>query len=209
VSFPVDVPALSGTAVRLEPLSRVHGADLALAAEEDRSTYGFTWVPRASEVDEFLDTQFERAATGKLFPFTQIRIADGRAVGCTAFWDPRMWPGRADLCAVEVGFTWLAASAQGTGINAEAKYLLLRHAFENIGVARVDLKTDARNERSRRAIGQLGARFEGVLRSWSPSWAPGEAGLLRDSAMFSVVADEWPSCRAHLEQRLSRSHGSR
>jgi RimJ/RimL family protein N-acetyltransferase len=125
------------------------------------------------------------------------------AVGCTAFWDPRTWPGRDDLRAIEVGWTWLAASAQGTGINAEAKLLLFTYAFEALGVARVDLKTDARNQRSRRAMERLGARFEGILRSWSPSWAPGEAGMLRDSAMFSVVAAEWPTVKAALHARLT------
>jgi N-acetyltransferase len=124
-------------------------------------------------------------------------------VGCTAYWDPRLWPGRSEPCAVEVGFTWLGASAQGTGINVEAKLLLFEHAFEQLGVARVDLKTDARNERSRRAIEGLGARFEGILRSWSPSWAPGEEGRLRDSAMFSIIASEWSSCKEHLRQRLA------
>ncbi len=143
-------------------------------------------------------------------PLTQIREADGRAVGVTAYWDPRFWPGRSDLCAVEIGWTWLAASAQSTGINAEAKFLLLEHAFEKLGVARVDLKTDARNERSRRAIERLGARFEGVLRQWSPSHAPGEDGLLRDSAMFSVIAPEWPATKAALRRRLARpgQHGT-
>lgn len=135
-------------------------------------------------------------------PFAQIRQRDGRAVGCTAYWDPRFWPGRSELCAIEIGWTWLAASAQRTGINAEAKLLLLQHAFETLGVVRVDLKTDARNERSRRAIEGLGAQFEGVLRQWSPSHAPGEQGLLRDSAMFSVIACDWPPIKAALRRRL-------
>ncbi|WP_250008619.1 GNAT family N-acetyltransferase [Actinoplanes sp. M2I2] len=108
------------------------------------------------------------------------------------------------LFAVGVGFTWLAASAQGTGINREAKFLLFGHAFEQWRVARVDLKTDARNARSRAAIESVGARFEGVLRSWSPSWAPGEEGRLRDAAVFSIVAAEWPECRARLAQRLGQ-----
>jgi RimJ/RimL family protein N-acetyltransferase len=73
--------------------------------------------------------------------------ADGRAVGCTAYWEPRYWPGRDDLRAIEIGFTWLAASAQGSGINAEAKLLLMDYAFAALGVGRVDLKTDARNLR--------------------------------------------------------------
>jgi N-acetyltransferase len=202
VSLHVDVPALRGSLVRLEPLSPRHAADLAVAAEEDRSAYGFTWVPRGPEVEDYLRSQFQRAQAGKLTPFAQVRLTDERTVGCTAYWDPRVWPGRADLCAVEIGFTWLAASALGTGINTEAKLLLLRHAFEQLGVARVDFKTDARNERSRRAISGLGACFEGVLRSWSQSWAPGEDGLLRDSAMYSVIAPDWPSCEKHLLARL-------
>jgi RimJ/RimL family protein N-acetyltransferase len=177
-----------------------HARDLARAVEEDRSSYGFTVVPRAAEVEEYVATQLARDG---LTPFAQVRARDETAVGCTGFWDPRTWPGRDDLRAVEIGWTWLAASAQGTGINAEAKFLLFTYAFETLGVARVDLKTDARNERSRRAIERLGARFEGVLRSWSPSWAPGEAGLLRDSAMFSVVAAEWPTVKTSLHARLT------
>jgi RimJ/RimL family protein N-acetyltransferase len=199
-----DLATLRGSLVRLEPLSERHARDLAAAAEEDRSTYAFTWVPRESEIEEYLRSQFDRARTGKLIPFAQVRLSDERAVGCTAYWDPRLWPDRSEPCAVEIGFTWLAASAQSTGINVEAKLLLFKCAFEQLGVARVDLKTDARNERSRRAIAGLGARFEGVLRSWSPSWAPGEDGRLRDSAMYSVIASEWASCEAHLRNRLSR-----
>ncbi|MFI7610832.1 GNAT family N-acetyltransferase [Nonomuraea terrae] len=196
----LDVPVLSGTGVRLEPLAMRHAPDLALAAEEDRSSYDFTVVPRADEVRSYLQAQLDRPG---LTPFAQVRVRDGRAVGCTAFWDPRVWPGRPELRAVEVGWTWLAASAQGTTINAEAKLLLFTHAFEMLGVTRVDLKTDARNQRSRRAIERLGAHFEGVLRSWSPSWAPGEEGLLRDSALFSVIAPEWPAVKAGLRERLA------
>ncbi|TMR98820.1 GNAT family N-acetyltransferase [Nonomuraea basaltis] len=200
MSVRLDVPVLHGSLVRLEPLVMGHAADLARAAEEDRSAYDFTVVPRAGEVEAYVAAQREREG---LTPFAQVRVADGRAVGCTGFWDPRFWPGRQELRAIEVGWTWLAASAQGTGINAEAKLLLFTYAFEVLGVARVDLKTDARNMRSRRAIERLGARFEGVLRSWSPSWVPGEEGKLRDSAIFSVVADEWPEVKAALSQHRS------
>ena len=200
-----EVPVLCGSLVRLEPLSMSHGADLAVSAEEDRGAYGFTLVPRAWQVEEYLTAHFERAKGGKLAPLAQIRQGDGRAVGCTAYWDPRSWPGRSELYAIEIGWTWLAASAQRTGINAEAKLLLLEYAFETVGVVRVDLKTDARNEQSRRAIERLGAHFEGVLRHWSQSHAPGEGGLLRDSAMFSVVAAEWPSTKATLCRRLAQT----
>lgn len=196
----LDVPVLFGALVRLEPLSMRHATALGRAAEEDRSSYGFTMVPRAETVEEYVEAQLGRDG---LTPFAQVRVADDAAVGCTAYWDPRTWPGRTDLRAVEVGWTWLAASAQRTGINTEAKLLLFTYAFETLGVVRVDLKTDARNDRSRRAIERLGARFEGVLRSWSPSWVPGEEGQLRDSAMFSVVAAEWPGVKSALTDRVA------
>jgi RimJ/RimL family protein N-acetyltransferase len=199
-----DVPVLHGALVRLEPLSGRHVADLARAAEEDRTAYDFTWVPRADEVEDYLHSQFQRAVEGKLIPFAQIRMSDERAVGCTAYGNPRTWPSRPETCAVEIGWTWLGATAQRSGINVEAKLLLLTYAFTQLGVARVDIKTDARNERSRSAIEGLGAQFEGVLRSWSESWAPGEEGKLRDSAMYSVVAAEWPACEKHLQDRLAR-----
>lgn len=114
---------------------------------------------------------------GTLAPYAQVERASGQAVGVTAYWDPRSWLAEDRLSAIEVGFTWLAASAQGTGLNTEAKLLLFRHAFESWGV---------------------------VLRNWSRSWAPGESGRLRDSAIFSVIAEEWPQCRARLEERLAR-----
>jgi RimJ/RimL family protein N-acetyltransferase len=205
VSMFPEVPVLEGPRVRLEHLAWGHAADLASAAEEDRSSYGFTWVPTAGQVEQYLRAQLGRVESGTMVAWAQIRMADGRAVGCTAYWDPRYWPGDTRLCAVEIGHTWLAASAQGTGINTESKLLLLRYAFEEWELARVDLKTDARNQRSRRAIEGLGARFEGVLRNWSQSWVPGEQGKLRDSAMFSIIAPEWPACRERLERELSRS----
>ncbi|MFC9491732.1 GNAT family N-acetyltransferase [Streptomyces hydrogenans] len=209
MGFAYEAPVLDGTRVRLEPLEHRHAPDLAAAAEEDRDAYRFTWVPGAHEVEAYVDAQLGRRADGKVAPYAQVDRATGRAVGATAFLDPRPWPpgDREGLYAVEVGFTWLAASAQGTGVNTEAKYLLFRHAFEKWGVARVDLKTDARNARSRAAIERVGARFEGVLRNWSRSWAPGESGRLRDSAMFSVTGAEWPGCRAALEERIRRSSG--
>jgi RimJ/RimL family protein N-acetyltransferase len=200
----LEGPVLEGALVRLEPLERRHAADLAVAAEEDRDTYAFTWVPRADEVGAYIDAQLGRAAAGRLAPYAQISLATGRAVGATAYWDPRSWRTDDRLDAIEVGFTWLARSAQGTGVNAESKLLLFRHAFEEWDVARVDLKTDARNNRSRAAIQSVGARFEGVLRNWSRSWAPGEEGRLRDSAIYSITAEEWPECRSLLEARVAR-----
>jgi len=122
--FTLTGPVLEGGLVRLEPLDHRHAADLAVAAEEDRSSYAFTWVPTAAEVGDYIDAQLARAAAGKLAPYAQVARASGRAVGATAYWDPRPWPDGGGLCAIEVGFTWLAASAQGTGLNTEAKLLL-------------------------------------------------------------------------------------
>jgi RimJ/RimL family protein N-acetyltransferase len=203
VGFQLEGPVLEGESVRLEPLDHRHAADLADAAEENRGTYAFTWVPRAGEVRDYIDAQLARAASGRLAPYAQVSVATGRAVGATAYWEPRHWRSEEQLDAIEVGFTWLGASAQGTGVNAEAKLLLFRHAFEQWHVSRVDLKTDARNDRSRAAIESVGARFEGVLRNWSRSWAPGEDGRLRDSAIFSITATEWPECRERLENRVA------
>jgi RimJ/RimL family protein N-acetyltransferase len=193
---------LTGSLVRLEPLSAGHVPALARAAEEDRAAYAWTLVPRAGEVADYVAAQLTRPG---LTPFAQVRLSDGAAVGCTAYHNPRTWPESEELYAVEIGWTWLAASAQRTGINAEAKLLLLTHAFETLQLARVDWKTDARNQRSRQAIERLGARFEGVLRGWSPSHAPGEEGRLRDSAMFSVIAAEWPDVRSHLSARVAKA----
>lgn len=199
------VPTLQGSSVRLEPLSVRHAADLADAVEEDRSSYGFALVPRADGVPAYLEAQLARQAEG-LTPVAQVRVRDHKAVGCTAIWNPRTWPGRPELRAIEVGGSWLAASAQGTGINVEAKFLLFSYVFETLGVVRVDLKTDARNKRAHLAVERLGARYEGVLRQWPPSRAPGEEGQLRDSAMFSVIASEWPATKLAMLARLAPKH---
>ncbi|SEQ35784.1 Protein N-acetyltransferase, RimJ/RimL family [Streptomyces sp. yr375] len=204
---------LEGELVRLEPLERRHAGELAVAAAENRETYGYTQVPTPDGIDSYIDDKLAAAAAGRVVPYAQVSRATGRAVGTTGYCEPRCWRSDDRLDAVEIGFTWLAASAQGTGVNAEAKLLLLRHAFESWGVSRVDLKTDARNARSRAAIESVGARFEGVLRNWFPSSAPGENGRLRDSAIFSITAREWPERRVRLEERVAGfrargTHGS-
>jgi len=198
----LDLRFLTGSLVQLEPLSMRRAPDLASAADEDRSTYGFTSVPRRDQVEDYIADLLTRSEQEEFRPFAQVRLADDRAIGCTSFGHLRSWPGMSRLSAVEIGWTWLSASAQGTGINKEAKLLLLTQAFEGWGADRVDIKTDARNERSRGAIEGIGATFEGILRNWSPSHAPGEEGQLRDSAMFSIVAGEWPSAKSELLRRI-------
>jgi RimJ/RimL family protein N-acetyltransferase len=197
-------PTLTGTLVRLEPLRDAHITDLELAASEDRATYGFTAVPAPGAVASTVAQIHEEAAAGARVPFAQVRVADERAVGMTAYLNLRFRDAHEEPYAVEIGSTWLAASVQRTGVNVEAKLLLLGHAFEAWRVERVDFKTDARNERSRTAIAALGATFEGVLRQWQPSQVTGEEALLRDSAMFSILAAEWPDVRTKLAARLRR-----
>jgi RimJ/RimL family protein N-acetyltransferase len=105
---------------------------------------------------------------------------------------------------LEIGSTWLGKPWQRTGINTEAKYLLLRHAFEDLGAVRVQLKTDGRNTQSQRAIERLGAVREGVLRKYQRVWD----GFVRDSVMFSITDDEWPAVKGRLEGLLAARHGS-
>lgn len=199
------VPELIGARVRLEPLAEAHLADLTAAAAEDRTTYGYTSVPGgvAATADYVRDLLAARHR-GAWIPFAQVSVARGQALGVTNFLTLRMRPGHEVPYAVEIGGTWLAASAQRIGINAEAKLLLLTYAFDEWRVGRVDFKTDARNDRSRTAIAELGATFEGVLRNWQPSHVAGEEHQLRDSAMYSIVDVEWPAVRAALVARLSR-----
>ncbi|OIJ85031.1 GNAT family N-acetyltransferase [Streptomyces colonosanans] len=205
MTFILEGPVMEGALVRLEPLEHRHAADLAVAAEEDRGTYAFTSVPRVHEVGDYIEAHLTRAAAGRLAPYAQISVATGRVVGTTSYCEPRCWLSEDQLDAIEVGFTWLARSAQGTGINAESKLLLFRHAFEEWGVSRVDLLSDARNGRSRAAIESVGARLEGVLRNWSRSRTPGDENRLRDTAIYSITAEEWPECRGRLEARVRKS----
>jgi RimJ/RimL family protein N-acetyltransferase len=199
------VHALTGRVVRLEPLGPVHAAGLAAAAAEDRAHYQWTRVPDGAEgVAAYLaDAAAERDA-GRRLPFATILVDGERVVGSTSFF-PEHWtwpagrPGVPDT--VEIGATWLAASAQRTAANTEAKLLMLTHAFEAWGVQRVQLKTDARNERSRAAIARLGAQFEGVLRHHMPAYGP--AGGLRDSAYYSIIPAEWPAIKERLTARLA------
>jgi N-acetyltransferase len=202
----LDVPVLSGRLVRLDPLDLGHVDVLTAAAGEDDATYGFTTVPRTRDaMRSHTEALLAERDAGEAVPFTQVRVADGRPVGMTRYLLIRRLPGAATPYAVEIGGTWLAAGAQRTGLNREAKLLLISYAFDVWGVARVDFKTDARNQRSRSALEALGARYEGVLRKWQPSHVPGEEGRLRDSAMYSLTAEEWPEvCEALTRRVLSQ-----
>jgi len=203
---------LEGRIVRLEPLRRDHVPALLAAATEDRDSYRFAPVPAdRGGMEAYVAEALTEQERGDQLPFATIdRRAGpaGRVVGSTRFRDtlPWAWPAghplqRSDVPdAVEIGYTWLAASAQRSGVNTEAKYLMLRHAFEVWQVHRVCLRTDVRNARSWAAIEAIGAKFEGVRRADRP----GADGTVRDSAFFSIIAAEWPTVKAHLEARLAR-----
>jgi N-acetyltransferase len=200
----VAAPTLTGKHVRLEQLTLDCAEELTAAGNEDRSTYGFTAVPPTVEgmqryIAGLLADQHARTAV----PFAQRRISDGALVGCTRYLRLEWWAGGDLPSEVEIGGTWLAASAQRTPINTEAKYLLLSNAFDMWNVHRVSICTDARNTQSRTAILRIGASFEGILRSHRGSYAPGEENIVaRDSAMYSVVRSEWPAVKVGLEARL-------
>jgi RimJ/RimL family protein N-acetyltransferase len=198
------VVALSGRFVLLEPLQADHVDEIAEAGGGDRSSFGYTQVPDGrDEAADYVHWLLDDAAHGRAGPFVQRRVADGTLVGCTRFLNP-LWPlGRADPDEVEVGGTWLSASAQRTPINSEAKLLLLAHAFEVWEAQRVAICTDARNEQSRRAIERLGATFEGVLRKHRRSTRAGEADTLRDTATYSITIDEWPTIEARLRSFIT------
>ena len=197
---------LEGRLVRLEPLTAEHVPALAAAAAEDRASYAYTWVPDGpAETARYVQEALTQQAAGRSLVWVASRLADNRIVGTTRFWDievfswPQPWPPGVGIgpepsddrppSVLEIGSTWYAASAQRTGINAEAKLLQLAHAFQAWRVLRVTFKTDARNSASRRAIERLGAQFEGVRRAHSPA----RDGTVRDSAYYSITAPEWPA----------------
>jgi RimJ/RimL family protein N-acetyltransferase len=187
-------PTLVGRSVRLEPLTPAHGDGLWLASRDPRTWRWLSIVqPQTRETwDTFVQQALDAAAAGTEIPLVTIRRDE--IVGSTRFLALRPEHG-----SVEIGWTWLHPSAWGTGANVEAKLLQLRQAFEVWGCRRVELKTDARNERSRGALETLGATFEGIHRKHM--LVRGDEN--RDSAWYSVVDDDWPSVRARLEARLA------
>jgi RimJ/RimL family protein N-acetyltransferase/GNAT superfamily N-acetyltransferase len=199
---PLATGALTGTRVRLEPLSYRHLPGLAAAAAGGGDLYRWTAVPRDEAAARgYIETALASRDRGMAVPFAVVRLADEAVIGSTRFWDITCWPWpdrdpaaspAPDTC--EIGHTWLAADAIRTGANTQMKRLMLTHAFETWQVRSVCLHTDARNERSRAAMERIGARFEGILRAHRLA-----ADLTaRDSARYCVTAAEWPAVRDHL-----------
>lgn len=188
---------LSGRHVRLEPLEPRHVPAL-LDAARDPETFRYFLTPplgEAGAMTRWLETILKNQAAGTDVGWATVRLADHRVVGATTFLDIR----RANR-GLEIGNTWITPGAQRTAVNTEAKFLQLRHAFEDLGAWRVQLKTDERNAISRAAIARLGASFEGVLRKYQARYD----GFVRNTAMFSLLAEEWPAAKAGLEAKLAR-----
>jgi RimJ/RimL family protein N-acetyltransferase len=185
---------LEGRLVRLEPLRRDHHAALSEVGL-DPAIWRFTagHVDTADEMRAYIERALERQAQGTVLPFATVERKGGRVIGSTRFahFEP-------EDRRVEIGWTWIARPWQRTGINVEAKLLMLRHAFETLRLNRVELLTDALNAASRKAIRGIGATEEGILRRHMVT----SRGRVRDTVVHAVVADDWPAVRRRLEERL-------
>ena len=182
---------------RLEPLTLGHVDALTeIGLDEDL----WRWIPvqvrSREDMLAYVRTAVQWQADGTALPFATIEQSSGRVIGSTRFMNIDQ-PNR----HVEIGATWIAKPWQRTAVNTEAKYLMLRHAFEHFGCLRVELKTDALNEKSRSAILRIGAKQEGIFRKHMVC----ESGRVRDSVWFSIIDSEWPAVKAVLEEKLARA----
>ena len=185
---------LEGRYARLEPLTIDHVQPLAqVGLDEDL----WRWIPvpvrSAADMKAYIETALKERDSGVAVPFVQMERASGRVVGSTRYANIERQHHR-----LEIGWTWVAPPWQRTVINTEAKYLLLRHAFESLGCMRVELKTDSLNERSRAAIVRIGAVQEGIFRNHMIT----STGRVRHTVYFSIIDSEWPQVKARLETRL-------
>lgn len=183
-----------GRHVRLEPLSQTHHGDLSAVGFEESL---WRWIPTPvrtpEEMSAYIATALDEQARGVSLPFALIEKAGNRAIGSTRY-------GNIDRThhRVEIGWTWVAPAWQRTAVNTEAKYLLLKHAFETLGCIRVELKTDSLNERSRAAILRIGAREEGTFRNHMIT----ASGRIRHTVYFSILDSEWPEVKSRLQAVL-------
>jgi RimJ/RimL family protein N-acetyltransferase len=185
---------LESVHVRLEPLAKAHLAGL-IQVGLDEELWRWIAVPvrTADEMATYLQTALNEQERGVSLPFAIVEKATGRPIGSTRY-------GNIDRThhRVEIGWTWVAREWQRTAMNSEAKYLLLRHAFESLGCMRVELKTDSLNQRSREAILRIGAREEGIFRNHMIT----ASGRVRHTVYFSIIDSEWPAVKARLESML-------
>lgn len=188
------VPTLTGSLATLEPLSLDHAEALAEAVQDGNlHELWYARVPAPAGMREDVERRLAQHARGEVVPWAIRRADDGVVVGVTTFLNVR-----ADNRRLEIGSTWIAGSAQGTGINAEVKLLQLTHAFETLGCIAVEFRTHWHNRRSRQAIAALGAKQDGVLRNHD-LWRD---GTVRDVVVFSIIDREWPTVRLALSEKL-------
>jgi RimJ/RimL family protein N-acetyltransferase len=189
--------SLSGRQVALRPLREQHAEELVQAAD-DAEIWRYMPIPSPRSLEAMqavIGSALQLAARGEEVPFVIVERATNTAIGSTRYMDIQR-----EHRGLEIGWTWLARPYWRTAINTECKYLLLRHAFEQLGAIRVQLKTDLRNERSQQAIARLGAVREGELREHRIM----HDGYHRSSVYFSILASEWPAVKARLEDFLAR-----
>lgn len=200
---------LQGRIVRLEPLGEQHLEGLVRVSMSDDGLYQWSPVPKGTEeAKKYIQTAKSWKEEGMAHPFAIIRVHDNAVIGSTRIFNMERWAwkaghprqGREYPDAGEIGYTWLDKSVIRSGVNTEAKLLLLRMAFEKWQALRICFHADMRNDRSRTAIARLGAKFEGVLRSHRLS----PDGIARDSARFSIILSEWPEVKDRLEKYLNR-----
>ncbi|MCZ7581587.1 MAG: GNAT family N-acetyltransferase [Fimbriimonadaceae bacterium] len=187
---------LVGTYVRLEPLRADHAPAL-LESCRDQEIWRWMLIEQPTTLEamqDWLSRALRDQDQGHALPFIQIDPPTGGVIGTTRYMDVRPCDR-----SLEIGWTWLAPTFRRTAANTESKFLLLEHAFERLGAKRVQLKTDVRNEMSRRAIERIGAQFEGVLRNYQRRFD----GTVRDTAMYSIIDADWPQARGALLSRLS------
>ena len=190
-----QVPVLTGRHARLEPMSRDHVDGLRAALAGDAlSALWFTQVPKAADVEHYVESVLAAQADGRVLPFV-VRGADGRIVGSTRFYGLE-----ADVPKLSIGYTWYAPDVQRTGVNTETKLLLLTHAFETLGCISVVFETSWFNHRSRAAIARLGAKQDGVLRNHKRH----TDGSPRDTVVFSIIDGEWLAVKRNLLAKLAR-----
>jgi len=188
---------LSGKHIRLEPLSRHYARGLLTVAQASEIWTWMSALPVTPEsMEAWIAEALEAQERGLEYPFVVVHLAGDRVVGSTRYLDVQ-----AANKGVEIGWTWYAPETWGTVVNPEAKFLLLRHAFEEWGAIRVQLKTDLKNLRSQAAIKKLGAKQEGILRRHRFR----RDGTIRDSVIFSIIPEEWPRVKAALEERIGRA----
>jgi RimJ/RimL family protein N-acetyltransferase len=187
---------LQGNIVNLAPLTHSHAPDLAEAsADGNLHRLWYTMIPPPNEVEAEITRRLTLCERGSMIPFA-ILDAGGRAVGMTTYMNIDHSNRR-----LEIGSTWCRKSVQRTGLNTECKLLMLRHAFEALNAISVEFRTHVINLQSRRAIERLGARLDGILRAHMIM----KNGTIRDTAVYSITAAEWPTVRAHLEFQVQRN----